>query len=154
MEKFLRTKLVGGGFVGVDPERSRLMGRVRSRGNRSTEKVFRSALVRAGICGWILHPKEVFGTPDFYFSRAMLAVFVDGCFWHGCKKCGHIPKTRSSFWRAKFERNKARRTLVRARLNDAGIKVIRFWEHQLDAEPKKAVRKIEEFLKLRRDLCR
>jgi len=81
METVLRKKLRGGKFVNVSPERSRMMGKIRSKGNRSTEQSFRFALVRAGLSGWVLHPKWVIGTPDFYFSKKKVAVFVDGCFW-------------------------------------------------------------------------
>jgi DNA mismatch endonuclease (patch repair protein) len=82
MERILRRKLKGGRFLNVTAERSRLMGRIRSRGNLSTEQSFRLALVRARIRGWVLHPKIIFGTPDFYFPEERLAVFIDGCFWH------------------------------------------------------------------------
>lgn len=55
-----------------------------------------------------MHPNGLPGSPDFPFQT--LAVFVDGCFWHGCPKCGHLPKTRRSFWQMKIERNKKRET--------------------------------------------
>ena len=112
MELILRKKLKNGRFINVSPERSRMMGNIRSKGNRSTEKSFRFALVRAGISGWVLHPKRILGTPDFYFAKENVAIFVDGCFWHGCRKCGHLPATRSVFWRTKFEHNKLKRHAV------------------------------------------
>ncbi|MHB8974086.1 MAG: PDDEXK family nuclease [Pirellulaceae bacterium] len=84
------------------------MRAVRGRGNKSTETRLRLALVRAGISGWRLHAKEVHGKPDFFFPAASLAVFVDGCFWHGCPRCGHIPKAHALFWRTKIDRNKHR----------------------------------------------
>jgi DNA mismatch endonuclease Vsr len=87
MERILREKLRGGRFSNVAPNRSRLMGRIRSRGNQSTERRFRLALVRAGLSGWVLHPKTILGTPDFYFAERKIAVFVDGCFWEHEIKC-------------------------------------------------------------------
>ena len=131
MERYLRTKLKGGVFKNVDQKRSRVMSRIRSKGNKTTEAKLRYALVRAGISGWSMHPHEVFGKPDFYFHKEKLAVFVDGCFWHGCLKCGHIPKTRSCFWSAKFERNRQRSIRVKKTLSRSGIRVLRFWEHEL-----------------------
>lgn len=148
MERILRRALQGGRFKNVSADRSRIMGLIRSRGNRSTEKRFRYALVRTGIRGWVLHPKSVFGSPDFYFPRHRLAVFIDGCFWHGCRRCGHIPRTRSAFWRMKFERNKERGRLVRAVLGRNGIGIVRLWEHEVKNGVNDAV------IRLRRSLVK
>lgn len=146
MERILRKKLKGGRFTNVSRNRSRLMGRVRSKGNHSTEQSFRLALVRAGIRGWVLHPKEVFGTPDFFFPEEKIAVFIDGCFWHGCAQCGHIPRTRSAFWRLKFERNKTRAVVVRCALKRVGIRSIRFWEHEVKTSvPRMVARLTRQF---------
>ena len=90
------------------------------------------ALVKAGIKGWVLHPPGIFGKPDFFFVKKKLAIFVDGCFWHGCKSCGHIPKTRYAFWKFKIERNQTRATLVKDNLRKQSIKVMRVWEHSLN----------------------
>jgi DNA mismatch endonuclease (patch repair protein) len=60
-----------------------------------------------------------------------LAVFVDGCFWHGCPQCGHVPKTRSPFWEAKFQRNRMRDARNARKLRQLGVCVIRVWEHSL-----------------------
>ena len=149
MERILRRKLKNGRFLNVPPERSHLMGRVRSKGNVSTERSFRLALVRARIRGWVLHPKNVFGTPDFYFPRERVAVFVDGCFWHGCKRCGHIPRTRSAFWRTKFERNRTRSMLVRTTLERAGVRALRFWEHEVKYNVDNVVVTLQQLLRLR-----
>jgi DNA mismatch endonuclease (patch repair protein) len=90
--------------------------------------------VRAGVSGWTGHPVEIYGKPDFYFRTARLAVFVDGCFWHGCKKCGHVPKTNQAFWAAKIERNQRRHRQVGKALAGQKIKVLRFWEHELEED--------------------
>ena len=78
-----------------------------------------------------MHPGDIKGKPDFYFRTKRAAVFVDGCFWHGCERCGHTPRTRSEFWTAKFERNHARDLATGSALAEQGIKVLRVWEHQL-----------------------
>src|SRR5438046_1251963 len=108
MERYLRLKLPRGQFLNVGLSRSRTMAAIRGKNTRSTERALRSALMRAGIKGWRLHANDVKGRPDIYFPKQNLAIFVDGCFWHGCPRCGHIPKTRQSFWQAKILRTKAR----------------------------------------------
>ena len=90
------------------------------------------ALVRNKISGWKMNYNNLKGKPDFYFKESNLAVFVDGCFWHGCPKCGHIPKTRSEFWEAKINRNKERDLNNESILKSDGVKVLRFWEHELN----------------------
>jgi DNA mismatch endonuclease, patch repair protein len=131
MEKQLRRLLPQGKFISVSPSTSRNMSAVRGRGNKTTETRLRLALVRRGISGWTLHPKLVYGNPDFFFPINFTTIFVDGCFWHGCPTCGHIPKTRSAFWSAKIERTKERDKAVTAHLESNGFVVLRFWEHQL-----------------------
>ena len=104
------------------------------------------ALVREGIRGWTLHRKDIAGCPDFYFARKKVAVFIDGCFWHGCPKCGHIPKTRSKFWRTKIERNKGRDKRTNQELRRNGVKVIRMWEHEVQANMAKSIQKLQACL--------
>lgn len=147
MERILRKKLPGGKFEGVSPERSELMSRIRAKGNRSTERCLRLALVRSAIRGWILHPKSITGCPDFYFSEKRVAVFLDGCFWHGCPACGHIPRTRSRFWRAKITRNWERSRRVNRQLNRTGISVVRIWEHELKKGASLALNRVRKALR-------
>jgi DNA mismatch endonuclease, patch repair protein len=118
-------------FRGVNPSRSRLMSAVKSFGNRSTEQALRMALVRARISGWQLHERTLPGIPDFYFPRAKLAVFVDGCFWHGCTRCRTIPRTRRSFWLKKISGNRARHRRIARHLRRSDVRVLRVWEHSL-----------------------
>lgn len=131
MERYLQLRLGSRKFAGVSDVRSRTMSAVRSRGNRSTEMVLRMAMVQRGIRGWVMHDRSVPGTPDFFFPKRKVAVFVDGCFWHACPKCGTTPKTRTAFWVAKFERNKERDQRNKRLLRKQGITVVRVWEHQL-----------------------
>ena len=146
MERRLRLKLPNGKFVNVSASRSRIMSAIRSKNTRSTELVLRSALIRCGIQGWRVHATEVIGSPDIYFPKQKLAVFVDGCFWHGCSKCGHIPKTRQVFWKAKIARNKNRDKKVKRSLAELGIHAVRIWEHELKRKPSAAVHKIVKTL--------
>ena len=107
------------------------MSAIRGKNNRTTELILRMALVRAGIKGWETNVAELPGKPDFFFHKKNIAVFVDGCFWHGCPKCGHYPKTRGSFWKMKILRNKERDRTNRRKLHRMGIKVVSIWEHFL-----------------------
>ncbi|RRR99543.1 very short patch repair endonuclease [Glycomyces terrestris] len=77
------------------------------------------------------HPIPSFRrTADLVFSRVRLAVFLDGCFWHGCPEHGSRPKTNPAFWHAKIERNMERDAQTTARLREEGWTVLRIWEHQ------------------------
>lgn len=145
MERILRSTLKKGRFTDVDAVRSRIMSSIRSKSNRSTELALRLALVRAEISGWKLH-QPLPGRPDFFFPRRQLALFVDGCFWHGCRNCGHIPKTRSKFWSTKINRNKQRDRTATAALRSAGISVIRIWEHELK-QPDSAAKVLNKIIR-------
>lgn len=112
-------------------ERSERMSRVTSRGNKSTEMRVADAFEQYGIGGWISHPKDIPGTPDFYFPEERVVVFVNGCFWHGCPKCGRIPKSKVVFWVNKIQSNKRRDLRVRRQLRSSGCKVLTVWEHSL-----------------------
>jgi DNA mismatch endonuclease (patch repair protein) len=69
--------------------------------------------------------------PDFVFRSQRLAVFVDGCFFHGCPKHATWPKNNAAFWRAKIEGNIARDRLQNRLLRRAGWRALRIWEHAL-----------------------
>jgi DNA mismatch endonuclease (patch repair protein) len=69
--------------------------------------------------------------PDFVFPKLKLAVFVDGCFWHGCPIHATWPKQNAAFWRTKILGNKVRDRLVDRTLRKAGWRVVRVWEHEL-----------------------
>lgn len=112
-------------------ERSALMASVKGKGNRSTEIAVETILRAHKISGWKKHPKHIMGRPDFYFHRANLAVFVDGCFWHACPKCGRLPKSRREFWATKIENNRKRDNRIRRHLRSMGVSTIRIWEHEL-----------------------
>jgi DNA mismatch endonuclease (patch repair protein) len=69
--------------------------------------------------------------PDFVFRQVRLALFVDGCFWHGCPKHATWPAHRAAWWRRKIEGNKTRDRVVNRALRRAGWRVVRIWEHEL-----------------------
>jgi DNA mismatch endonuclease (patch repair protein) len=129
-------------------KRSEVMAAIRSRRNRSTELVLASALRKAGIKGWRRH-LPIPGTPDFAFPKLKLAVFVDGCFWHGCPEHGNQPKTNQHFWANKLKRNFQRDQRVRRQLKTVGWNVIRLWEHDLN-DTDRCVAKIVKLLRIGR----
>lgn len=114
-------------------KRSKIMSAIRSRRNRSTElkliRIFRAH----GITGWRRNI-PLFGKPDFIFPRYHLAIFVDGCFWHGCIIHRAKPKQNFKYWETKAARNRKRDRFVEAELNRRGWKVVRIWEHSLRHE--------------------
>ncbi|MFF1356929.1 very short patch repair endonuclease [Streptomyces sp. NPDC058297] len=67
---------------------------------------------------------------DIAFLKAKIAVFMDGCFWHGCPEHATQPQANAEWWRTKIEGNKARDAEVTAHLTDEGWTVLRFWEHE------------------------
>jgi DNA mismatch endonuclease (patch repair protein) len=71
---------------------------------------------------------------DLVFPRARVAVFVDGCFWHGCPEHGTWPRNNAEFWRAKIEGNVRRDRDTDARLEAEGWTVVRVWEHEAPAD--------------------
>src|SRR5687767_3945279 len=91
--------------------RAELMSRIKSTGNKRTELRLIQFLKQKRIIGW-RRKASAFGKPDFVFPKLKLAVFVDGCFWHGCPIHATQPKTNAEFWRAKIARNVARDLLV------------------------------------------
>ena len=121
------------------------MSNIQSTGNRSTEIALRSSLVGAGISGFRMHVKDLPGKPDFAFFSRKVAVFVDGCFWHGCPTCYVRPKSRQSYWDEKLKRNRERDGTVNAELYAAGWSSIRIWEHTMK-RPEQARRLVVNLL--------
>lgn len=84
---------------------------------------------------------------DILFRGEKVAVFVDGCFWHGCPLHGTQAKANAEFWREKIERNKQRDSDTNQHLQEAGWVVVRVWAHE---EPEAAARKVCEIVRERR----
>ena len=120
-------------------QRSALMAKVKGHSNASTELRLVALFRALGVTGWRRSATLQFKTdkmkfkvrPDFIFRTRKLAVFVDGCFWHGCPIHATQPKQNAKFWREKIARNQARDRLVTRTLRARGWRVIRLWEHEL-----------------------
>ncbi len=108
------------------------MAAVRSRGNKATELKLATILRAKGITGWRRH-QRLPGRPDFVFRRARLAVFVDGCFWHGCRWHCRVPQANREYWQRKIARNAARDRRTGRILRAQGWRVLRIWGHSLTA---------------------
>ncbi|WKU02082.1 very short patch repair endonuclease [Micromonospora soli] len=96
------------------------------------ELAIRRALHRAGLRYRICVPVAGLRrrTIDIAFTRIKLAVFVDGCFWHGCPQHATWPKANAAWWEAKILKNRERDQETTRQLEDAGWTVIRIWEHE------------------------
>jgi DNA mismatch endonuclease (patch repair protein) len=101
-----------------------------------------------GVKGW-RRGSQLVGKPDFIFATAKLAVFVDGCFWHGHPNLGRLPAANRSYWSKKIARNKARDKRVNRSLRNQGWRVIRIWESDLDKNSSCCIRRIKHALKKR-----
>lgn len=88
------------------------------------------------------------GKPDLVFAKNKLAIFIDGCFWHKCPKCFVKPATRSKFWEEKIKKNVSRDKEINKTIRGLGWKILRFWEHEINMNPGKVVKKIAKKLKL------
>lgn len=108
-------------------KRSEIMSRIRSQETKMELAV--KPVLEA--LGFEYQPKGVYGKPDFAHRGAEIAVFLDGCFWHGCPEHYREPSSGVAFWRAKVERNRKRDAEVTTRLESEGWRVLRVWEHAL-----------------------
>jgi DNA mismatch endonuclease (patch repair protein) len=99
------------------------------------EQLLASQMWAAGLRGWRRGRRTENARPDFVFVSAHVAVFVDGCFWHGCTACAKRPATNRGYWTPKIERNRRRDRKQNAALHHAGWTVLRFWGHELQANP-------------------
>ena len=126
--------------------RSRTMAAIRSAGTRSTETRLRAFLVAQRFRGWRCQALELPGKPDFVFDKERVAIFVDGCFWHGCPQCFRMPKTNETYWRRKISRNIERDRQVSEELAALGWQVVRIWEHEIQQEPLRVIQHIRKDL--------
>jgi DNA mismatch endonuclease, patch repair protein len=79
----------------------------------------------------------ILGRPDIVFPKARVAVFIDGCFWHGCPLHGVRPKSNREFWNQKLRKNRVRDRKVSRALKSDGWRVLRFWEHEVELNTSK-----------------
>lgn len=124
----------------TDDATRRRMSRQRSR-DTDPERALRSALHRLGY-RYRVHRQPIAGLrrqADIVFTRARVAVFVDGCFWHQCPEHATSPRANGAWWAAKLAANAARDQDTDRRLAEAGWRVVRVWEHEI---PEEAARRV------------
>jgi DNA mismatch endonuclease (patch repair protein) len=130
-------------------KRSWIMSRIKSR-DTCPEVKLRKALYKEGIRGYRIHNPKIFGCPDIAFGKYKIAIFVDGCFWHGCPICNKSnPKVNEEFWRKKIIRNVERDKQTDMELRKQGWITIRIWEHDIKKSLEDSVECIRYAVKIR-----
>lgn len=133
-------------LVAPNEQRRRLMASVRRSGT-GLEVQLRLALHRAGLRYRLRGGRGLPGSPDLIFRKSRVAIFVDGCFWHGCRQHGTMPKTNAAFWKAKFVRNRKRDQMADRELAILGWTVVRIWEHELRADLSETARELRRVVR-------
>lgn len=133
----LRTVNLSGGHIVPYPEPSGAAATKFGKANRRTdtkpEVRIRSALHRRGLRfrkGQLLRTGDLTVRPDIVFTRWKVAVFVDGCFWHGCREHQRVPRRNRDYWVPKLQANLDRDRRVDATLAGSGWQIVRLWEHE------------------------
>lgn len=116
----------------LSPEdRKKTMRAVKGKGTKPERMLF-SMLAGMRLKGWRKNADDIMGKPDVVFPLEQVAIFVDGCFWHGCPHCQRkLPQTNRSYWERKVNRNIELAQQHNQKLSQAGWLVIRIWEHEI-----------------------
>jgi len=126
-------------------KRSEIMRAIKSKDSK-IEVEFRKALWKAGF-RYIKNPAKYFGKPDLVLKKYKTVIFIDSCFWHGCKNHCRLPATNKKYWVEKIERNKKRDKEVNQYYKKEGWQVLRVWEHEMLKNFDKTIDKTATFLK-------
>ena len=110
-------------------KRSIVMSMIKEK-NSNIEREF-ATLLRYLDIKYKSHPKLLPGKPDFRLVNQEIVIFIDSCFWHGCRHHGSFPKSNKHFWKQKITRNKERDQEINREYKKMGWRVIRIWEHNL-----------------------
>ena len=105
------------------------MSHVKSKDSK-IEILFRKELCKRGL-KYRKNSSKHFGKPDIFLSQYRTVIFIDSCFWHGCKRHCRIPSVRKKFWTMKISGNKRRDKKVSQYYNNINWKIVRIWEHDL-----------------------
>lgn len=110
-------------------KRSEIMSLIKNKDSK-IEILFRKALWKQGF-RYSKNSTKYFGKPDIALPKYKTVIFIDSCFWHGCKKHCRIPDVRKKYWTEKISRNKERDKEVSKHYKKQGWKIFRIWEHSL-----------------------
>ena len=125
-------------------KRSEVLSKIRGKDTK-IEIIFRKRLWKAGY-RYRKNASGYFGKPDVLLKKYKTVIFIDSCFWHGCKKHFKLPSTNMIFWKEKIERNRRRDRGVGRYYRKKGWRVIRFWEHEVENNLEAAINRILKFL--------
>lgn len=117
----------------LSPEdRRKTMRAVKAKGTKPERRLC-SMLAGMGLKGWQKHAADIPGKPDVVFIAAKVAIFVDGCFWHGCPVCQRkLPETNRAYWKRKITRNRQLAKQHQRKLRSEGWIILRIWEHEIN----------------------
>jgi DNA mismatch endonuclease (patch repair protein) len=115
-----------------EKKRSEIMKASKPRGNKSTELKLIQLFKELEIKGWRRNYKIAGSIPDFVFLKKRIAVFADGCFWHGHDCRTLRPKTNRKYWNEKIEKNQERDKAIKERIESKGWNVFRIWECEIN----------------------
>jgi DNA mismatch endonuclease (patch repair protein) len=112
-------------------DRRKTMRAVKGKGTGPERRLF-AMLAGMRLKGWRRNAANVIGKPDAVFDAERLAIFIDGCFWHGCPHCRRkLPQANRDYWERKIRRNIELAQRHNQRLVEAGWTIIRIWEHEI-----------------------
>lgn len=112
--------------------RSEIMRKVKGKETK-LEKLLRSALWKEGF-RYKKNNSSYFGKPDLIVGKRKLILFIDSCFWHGCKEHLRMPSSNKNYWEHKIKRNIERDAAVNKHYKNTDWKVLRIWEHELKTQ--------------------
>ncbi len=117
-----------------EKKRSEIMKANKPKGNKSTELKLIQLFKKLNMKGWRRNYQILGSKPDFIFPKKRIAIFADGCFWHGHNCRNLTPKQNSEYWQKKIENNRIRDKQINERLERKGWKVIRVWECEINGK--------------------
>ena len=124
-------------------KRSEIMSKVKNKDSR-IEVLFRKELWRRGF-RYSKNSGKYFGKPDIVLKKHKTVIFIDSCFWHGCKKHCRMPSSNQTYWQEKIQRNKKRDKEVNRHYRKNDWRIVRIWEHDINSS--KTLQKILSNLK-------
>jgi len=125
-------------------KRSHIMKANKPKGNKSTELRLIQLFRQLDMKGWRRNYKIAGSIPDFVFLKKRIAIFADGCFWHGHNCRNLTPKQNSEYWQKKIENNRIRDKQINERLERKGWKVIRIWECEIKEKNKEKLKLLKK----------
>ena len=125
---------------------SKIMSSIKGK-NTKPEIALRKHLYESNIRGYRVNYAKLPGKPDIVFTKKKVAIFVNGCYWHGCEVCGwKIPKHNPDYWISKIKKTRLRDEVKKKKLEELGYTVIVVWEHEIKKNFNDIILKIQKTL--------